>query len=186
MISIFTDLTERSPTFGLNPIDTIGVFPKRSWITMFTDADSNEAAWLKFLGRPFKGLSHEVFEGPFSQIADPDLKRRALNSLKNAGPDQQHLYDFSYSDDNIKDHPIKENDLGMLALLPHEVQQLNDSNSVFLKYLKHITSSKAKVIVLLLIYETSLTQDDPVIKTIMELSPDSLIIQVPLHGLTPD
>ncbi len=68
MISIFTDLTERSPTFGLNPIDTIGTFPKRSWIAMFTNADSTSAAWLKFLGRPFKGLAASVFEGPFTAI----------------------------------------------------------------------------------------------------------------------
>jgi hypothetical protein len=62
MISIFTDLTERSPTFGLNPIDVIGTFPKRSWIAMFTKGDSSQAAWLKFLGRSFKGLASEVFE----------------------------------------------------------------------------------------------------------------------------
>jgi N-acetylmuramic acid 6-phosphate etherase len=68
MISIFTDLTERSPTFGLNPIDVIGADPKRSWITMFTNGDTTSAAWLKFLGRPFKGLNPEVFEKPFTEI----------------------------------------------------------------------------------------------------------------------
>jgi N-acetylmuramic acid 6-phosphate etherase len=56
MISIFTDLTERSPTFGLNPIDVFGANPKRSWITMFTNAESKAAAWDKFLGRDFLGL----------------------------------------------------------------------------------------------------------------------------------
>jgi N-acetylmuramic acid 6-phosphate etherase len=100
MISIFTDLTERSPTFGLNPIDTINTLPKRSWITMFTNADSTSSAWLKFLGRPFKGLAPEIFEPPFQEITDLDLRRRALNSLKNAGADQQHLYDFSFSEAN--------------------------------------------------------------------------------------
>jgi hypothetical protein len=87
MISIFTDLTERSPTFGLNPIDTIGTSPKRSWIAMFTNATDTSSAWLKFLGRPFKGLDAGVFEKPFSEIEDADLRRRALNSLKNAGQD---------------------------------------------------------------------------------------------------
>ena len=152
MISIFTDLTERSPTFGLNPIDTIGTTPKRSWIAMFTNADSNAGAWLKFLGRPFKGLGKDVFEGPFTEIVDADLKRRALNSLKNAGPDQQHLYDFSYSEDNIKDHPVNENDLAMLALLPHEIEELADESSVFIKYLTHVSLAKAKVYVLLFTY----------------------------------
>lgn len=37
MISIFTDLTERSPTFGLSPIDTVGSDVKKSWIAMFTN-----------------------------------------------------------------------------------------------------------------------------------------------------
>ena len=87
MISIFTDLTERSPTFGLHPIDTIGVFPKRSLIAMFTSGQSNLEAWQKFLGRPFKGLLKEVFEAPFTAVTDPDLKRRALTSLENAGPE---------------------------------------------------------------------------------------------------
>lgn len=85
MISIFTDLTERSPTFGLNPIDVIGANPKRSWITMLTNAESKADAWNKFLGREFLGLRKSVFEGPFSQIEDSDLRSRALNSLKNAG-----------------------------------------------------------------------------------------------------
>ncbi len=153
MISIFTDLTERSPTFGLNPIDVIGTFPKRSWIAMFTNADSTSKAWLKFLGRPFKGLSADVFEGPFTAITDADLKRRALNSLKNAGPDQQALYDFSFSEDNKKDHPIDEEDLALLALLPHELGELREGTMVF-DYLKHVAAHKAQVVVLLLTYES--------------------------------
>ena len=88
-------------------------------------------------------------------IEDPDLKRRALNSLKNAGPDQQNLYDFSFSEKNIQDHPIEEGDLGMLALLPHEINLLKDNNSQFIKYLNHITSSRANVVVLLLTYDQS-------------------------------
>jgi hypothetical protein len=142
MISIFTDLTERSPTFGLFPIDTIGTFPKRSWIAMFTNGDSHKEAWLKFLGRPFKGLTADMYEGPFSEVVDPDLKRRALNSLKNAGPNQQDLYDFSYSEDNKKDHPIEEGDLALLAMLPHELNQLLNAESIFHKYLRHVTESK--------------------------------------------
>ena len=181
MISIFTDLTERSPTFGLNPIDVIGTFPKRSWISMFTNGDSTEAAWLKFLGRPFKGLAKDVFEGPFTDIADPDLKRRALNSLKNAGPDQQALYDFSYSAANIKDHPIEEGDLGMLAVMPHEIKQLLDKSSVFLTYLEHITKSKARVVVLFLTYGETPKE---VIEIVKGISPESLILEVPLIGLS--
>ena len=65
MISIFTDLTERSPTFGLSPIDTVNSFNKKSWISMFTNADNKYDAWKLFLGRRFKGLRKEAFEGQF-------------------------------------------------------------------------------------------------------------------------
>ncbi len=70
MISIFTDLTERSPTFGLSPIDTIETFPKRSWISMFTQAHSNQEAWERFLGREFKGLEKSEYEEEFLKIED--------------------------------------------------------------------------------------------------------------------
>lgn len=91
---------------------------------MFTNGNCSQEAWLKFLGRPFKGLNPEVFEEPFKALPDPDLRRRALNSLKTAGPDQKDLYDFSFSEANIKDHPIEKGDIGMLALLPHELHHL--------------------------------------------------------------
>ena len=88
MISIFTDLTERSPTFGLNAIDTIGALPKISWITMFTNAIDRELAWERFLGRPFKGLDSDIYEEePFGSVKDEDLRSRAINSLKRAGPE---------------------------------------------------------------------------------------------------
>ncbi len=61
MISIFTDLTERSPTFGLSPIDTVGTTSKKSWISMFTNANDKYNAWERFLGRRFKGLKEESF-----------------------------------------------------------------------------------------------------------------------------
>ena len=176
MISIFTDLTERSPTFGLNPIDVIGVFPKRSWITMFTNAYSNEKAWLKFLGRPFKGLKHEVFEKPFENIIDLDLRKRALNSLKNAGPDQANLYDFSFSDENIKDHPIEEGDLCMLALLPHELEQLKIKESCFTQYIRLVVTNKAQVVVLLFTYSSLLSESDKIITCLRAIAPDALIL----------
>ena len=183
MISIFTDLTERSPTFGLNPIDVIGTFPKRSWIAMFTNADSTSKAWLKFLGRPFKGLAKDVFERPFEGIPDDDLRMRALNSLKNAGPDQQALYDFSFSEDNRRDHPIEEGDLALLALLPHELDGELREGTMVVDYLKHVTGHKAKVVVLLLTYGEALPSEHASLRLISTVSPDALVIQVPLASL---
>ena len=47
-----------------------------------------------------------------------------MNSLKNAGAEQQKLYDFSFSEDNKADQPIQEGDMAMVALLPHEIDSV--------------------------------------------------------------
>ena len=88
MISIFTDLTERSPTFGLDPVDTIALVQakrRRSWISMHTDVEDGRLAWIRFLGKQFKGLDPNIYEKHFENVQDPHLRERALNSLKRAG-----------------------------------------------------------------------------------------------------
>ena len=97
MISIFTDLTERSPTFGLSPIDTVGTATKKSWIAMFTDGTDKYNAWERFLGRRFKGLDQDAFLPEFQKIEDPELKHKGIVSLAKTGRDQEDLYDFSLS-----------------------------------------------------------------------------------------
>lgn len=54
---------------------------------MFTDSPNQESAWIRFLGREFKGLNQQVFEDHFKSIADSELREKALNSLKKSGPD---------------------------------------------------------------------------------------------------
>jgi N-acetylmuramic acid 6-phosphate etherase len=101
MISIFTDLTERSPTFGLSPIDTTVSSVKKSWISMFTNAETKYKAWERFLGRRFCGLEKSIFEKHFKEEQDEELRHKALTSLDKTGPDQEDLYDFSLSDQNL-------------------------------------------------------------------------------------
>ena len=51
---MFTDVTERSPTFSLAPLNTINEYRKtdrKCWIEILTPADSQEEAWNKLLGR---------------------------------------------------------------------------------------------------------------------------------------
>ena len=60
-----------------------------------------------------------------------------MNSLKNAGAEQQKLYDFSFSEDNKADQPIQEGDMAMVALLPHEIDSVKEDSMVV--YLKHVT-----------------------------------------------
>ena len=86
MISIFTDLTERSPTFGLAPIDTVSG-PQKSWISMFTNAPNQYDAWVRFLGRRFTGMDAAIFEESFRAVEDKELRHRALTSLAKAGPE---------------------------------------------------------------------------------------------------
>ncbi len=86
MISIFTDLTERSPTFGLTPIDTVDG-GKKSWISMFTNALDQKEAWIRFLGRRFMGMDAKIFEEAFNRVEDKELRHRALTSLAKAGPE---------------------------------------------------------------------------------------------------
>jgi N-acetylmuramic acid 6-phosphate etherase len=44
-----------------------------------------------------------MYGGPFAEeIEDPYLRRAALESLKRAGDEQGGLYDFSFSERNLK------------------------------------------------------------------------------------
>jgi hypothetical protein len=124
MISIFTDLTERSPTFGLSPIDTVETDVKKSWIAMFTNGSDQYHAWELFLGRRFKGLRSEIFLPEFENIQDPELKHKGIISLGKTGRGQEDLYDFSISTENLKNNPVKPGDLGFMAFLPHELDAI--------------------------------------------------------------
>lgn len=148
MISIFTDLTERSPTFGLSPIDTVNEVARKSWITMFTDAKDRDSAWIRFLGRPFRGLNPDVFIPAFETVADKDLRERALTSLSRAGNEQSTLYDFSIANENLVRGNFGKGDLCMIALLPHELDGFSVSNT----FLKYSLSSEASIIVVTFFY----------------------------------
>lgn len=130
LITVFIDSTERSPTFRLSPLDTIKEKGRRCWIQVWTPAANLQEAWQAFLGRPFRGLASEFYREPFEQqISDPFLKKAALESLKNAGDNQQFLYDFSFSESNIQNRGPKEGDLGVVVLLSPEEKKLLDKNS---------------------------------------------------------
>jgi hypothetical protein len=61
-----------------------------------TEGSNVEEAWLKLLGRPFKGLDKPTYRERFeTDIGDPYLRSQALQSLKNGCSEQQLKYDFS-------------------------------------------------------------------------------------------
>ena len=121
LITVFIDSTERSPTFRLYPLDTVLEPKRKCWTQVWTPAADLKQAWRAFLGRPFKGLNPELYQKPFQeQVEDPYLRASALASLKRAGEDQQELYDFSFSETNIKKRGPRKDDLGVAVLISPE------------------------------------------------------------------
>ena len=97
MLTVFTDCTERSPTFRLHPLDTVKSLEEKCWLKITTPAEDSESAWQKLLQRKFHGLATSIYQRPFeTEVEDAPLRSAALRSLQQAGNEQAHLYDFSY------------------------------------------------------------------------------------------
>jgi N-acetylmuramic acid 6-phosphate (MurNAc-6-P) etherase len=137
LITVFIDSTERSPTFRLFPLDTVKEPKRKCWIQVWTKAGTPGEAWRAFLGRPFRGLAAEMYRQPFeTEVADPYLRRAALESLKKAGDDQAGLYDFSLSEANTAGRGPKKGDLCVLVALTPEESLLAGPDSSFARVLK--------------------------------------------------
>ncbi len=137
LITVFIDSTERSPTFRLFPLDTVKEPKRKCWIQVWTGAGTPGEAWRAFLGRPFRGLAAEMYRQPFeTEVADPYLRRAALESLKKAGDDQADLYDFSLSEANTGGRGPKKGDLCVLVALTPEEGLLGEPGSSFARVLK--------------------------------------------------
>lgn len=151
LITVFIDSTERSPTFRLFPLDTVKEEKRKCWIQVWTPSEGLQEAWQAFLGRPFRGLAPEFYRGPFEKkIEDPYLKRAALDSLKNAGDDQQNLYDFSFSDFNMRNRGPKQGDLGVAVCIQDEVDALKKKNSEFRRFIDLFSSKGANMAIILI------------------------------------
>jgi N-acetylmuramic acid 6-phosphate etherase len=135
LITVFIDSTERSPTFRLFPLDTVNEPRRKCWIQVWTPAADLVDAWKSFLGRPFRGLSPELYRRPFEEeIEDDFLRSAALESLQKAGDGQQYLYDFSFAEDNIRKRGPQEDDLGVIVLSGEEAGAPRDDHSSFQKF----------------------------------------------------
>jgi len=146
LITVFIDSTERSPTFRLFPLDTVKEPSRKCWIQVWTPAAGLQGAWLAFLGRPFQGLSPEFYRKPFEdEIEDPYLKRAALQSLKSAGNDQQLLYDFSFSEFNLKNRGPEESDLGVLICMTPEEKQFKEDGTPFHEFVDLFMKKGARI-----------------------------------------
>ena len=137
LITVFIDSTERSPTFRLFPLDTVHEPRRKCWIQVWTNAATPAEAWQAFLGRPFRGLSADLYKRPFeTEVADPYLRRAASESLKKAGDEQADLYDFSLSKANTEGRGPKKGDLCVLVALAPEDRLFEDPKSSFARALR--------------------------------------------------
>jgi hypothetical protein len=146
LLPVFIDCAERSPTFHLYPLDTMHEKRRKCWLQIWTDAQDYKLAWKVFLGRDFRGLEEKFYRPHFeTQIDDPYLKKAALNSLSNAGSDQEKLYDFSFSGKNITNRGPQKSDLGILTCVDEEIDELADFDSPSNRFIHFFKNNNANV-----------------------------------------
>ena len=151
LLTVFIDSAERSPTFHLFPLDTVRAAKRASLIQVWTPATNLNAAWQVFLGRPFKGLSTGFYKKLFEEeIWDSNLRKAALESLKKAGNDQQFLYDFSFSEFNLKNRAPQKGDLGVVVCISPEEDKLKKKSSDFRKFIELFLQKGGRVALILI------------------------------------
>ena len=99
LMTVFTDATERAPTFRLAPLDPVDAAAeqgRRSWLHVLSAAPTPAAAWECLLGRPFAGLDGVHYAAALrADVDDAGLLRVALHSLERAGCAEGARYDLS-------------------------------------------------------------------------------------------
>jgi N-acetylmuramic acid 6-phosphate etherase len=157
LITVFIDCAERSPTFHLYPLDTAEGKKRECWLQVWTEGKDYQQAWQHFLGRNFRGLEESFYKSHFlNQIDDTYLKEAALNSLILAGGDQEKLYDFSFSEENIRKRGPKEDDLGVMVCLDKEIEELCTTGSSFYRFVTLCRTKNARLAFILLSDKNSL------------------------------
>ncbi len=143
LITVFIDSTERSPTFRLWALDTVARKERRCWIQVWTDAAGRDEAWLSFLGRPFRGLTPDFYRDSFeNKISDPYLRNAAIHSLRQAGDDQQQLYDFSLSSFNLEHRRPQPDDFGLAVTMDSEQPRWKNTGSGFRRFVHLLEKAK--------------------------------------------
>lgn len=150
LITVFIDCAERSPTFHLFPLDTVNEKYRKCWLQVWTEGKDYKQAWQSFLGREFRGLDEKFYKLHFlSRIDDVYLKEAALKSLSKAGNDQEKLYDFSLSKENITTRGPRAEDLGVLVCVDEEIDELSDPSSSLYQFIALFKEKNAKLALVL-------------------------------------
>jgi N-acetylmuramic acid 6-phosphate (MurNAc-6-P) etherase len=150
LITVFTDCAERSPTFHLFPLDTIQEIERKCWIQVWTDGKDQMHAWQNFLGRDVRGLEESFYKPNFQDHIDDDfLRQAALKSLSQAGKNQEKLYDFSFSSENISKKGPQQGDLGVLVCLDEEIDEIFSPDSAPNQFISLFKEKKATLALIL-------------------------------------
>jgi N-acetylmuramic acid 6-phosphate (MurNAc-6-P) etherase len=180
LLPVFVDCAERSPTFHLHPLDTVNEEERRCWLQVWTDAVDQESAWLRFLGRPFRGLDKEAYYPHFViQIQDSWLRNAALKSLSQAGNDQELLYDFSFSEEIAQARGLLPGDLGVVVCVDDEIAQLKDADSPFSRFISLCRQNQAAV-ALILVGDVSPQEAGDVFRQLSLTKENDALITFPL------
>jgi len=186
LLTVFVDCAERSPTFHLYPLDTVQEKRRKSWLQVWTEGMDYKQAWQNFLRRDFRGLEESFYKPHFlNQIDDIFLKEAALKSLIFAGGNQEKLYDFSFSKENIHTRGPKEDDLAVVVCLDEEIEELRASGSSFYRFITLCKKKDGRLAIILvsdknpqeiesIISRLPLKDQDVVIQIYMERAGDPL------------
>ncbi|MFQ6037583.1 MAG: hypothetical protein ACE5LV_03090, partial [Candidatus Aminicenantales bacterium] len=149
LITVFIDCAERSPTFHLDPLDTVSESRPKSWAQVWTEAKNGHQAWRCLLGRAFRGLeTSRCIPRIEAEVQDPFLKQAACRSLKQAGKDQENLYDFSFGPENLRRRGPQTDDLGVVVCMDDEIQDLQNPDSAFSRFIALFGERGARVALL--------------------------------------
>lgn len=155
LLTVFIDGAERSPTFHLSPLDPVTEKKRRCLFQVWTEARNHLEAWYRLLGRSFRGLDSTFYRPVLArEVHDPYLREVALQSLLKAGQEQQDLYDFSFSQENIRRRSPHRGDLGLMVGLNEEIIELNQKNSCWQAFARLCLEKKARLALVFTVNES--------------------------------
>ena len=182
--TVFNDCAERGSAFHLWPLDTVKTAPRKSRIQVWAPRPNLEEAWFTILGRPFRGLAPSLYNNRLEkEITDRDLLQSLLDRVKNAEDDQQFLYDFSFSDFNLRNRGVDREDLGVLVVISPEETLLRNKDSYFCKFMDNHLKKEART-ALLFITEKSEKDIKKVVRKFQGFDPDGkdVLIVLPMDS----
>lgn len=131
IVTIFSDITERSPTFGIKAIDTNYKDKDSSIIKVVVMEEDRKSSWKTLLSDRFIGLDKEKYKAKLKADTEisSKLQKLAIEGLPTAGNRQQYFYDFSYKN-LFNGNDLKNIGHFFIYLLPEDFNSLEKLGTV--------------------------------------------------------